>query len=171
MFRASSRPVTCGRCLSTTPDKNTCERLRSLLRETAQPVAVVPICNIRPRTMGATLSSSTSIAMDPHLLISFSLRIPSRMATALKAADSHSKSQMVIIFISSPGIYSRTILKTGFISRAVFIDTISVERGGSAGVGRVFRRVIVKGSWPLHDLYFIEGPSTRGAIPGELLNQ
>jgi hypothetical protein len=46
-------------------------------------------------------------------------------------------------FISGPGIYSSTILKTGFIYRAVLIGTIYVERGGSAGVGRVSRRVVM----------------------------
>lgn len=75
--------------------------LRALLRETAQPVAVItslmphqsPQSSSsgstqpeRPRFHGATLSSFSSIAMDPHPLVAFSLRIPSRMATALKNA-------------------------------------------------------------------------------------
>ncbi|KAI0765998.1 flavin reductase like domain-containing protein [Irpex lacteus] len=89
--------------------------LRNLLRNTAQPVAVVtslmpvwdPAHASSPSTSsstseddgssgdnehmhakfhGATLSSFSSIAMDPHPLIAFSLRIPSRMATTLKHA-------------------------------------------------------------------------------------
>ncbi|TFY64656.1 hypothetical protein EVJ58_g2475 [Rhodofomes roseus] len=38
------------------------------------------------RFHGATLSSFTSIALDPHPLVAFSLRIPSRMATSLSSA-------------------------------------------------------------------------------------
>ncbi|KAI0091581.1 flavin reductase like domain-containing protein [Irpex rosettiformis] len=92
--------------------------LRNLLRDTAQPVAVVtslmpvwdPLHASYPSTQvhapthdsegpashkhsqdpkhakfhGATLSSFSSIAMDPHPLIAFSLRIPSRMAMTFK---------------------------------------------------------------------------------------
>ena len=70
--------------------------LRHLLRETAQPVAVVtsfyPFDGVpedeelphHKKFHGATLSSFTSIALDPDPLVAFSLRIPSRMATSLK---------------------------------------------------------------------------------------
>ena len=65
--------------------------LRELLRETAQSVAVVtarlPDRARRPSSTptyhGATLSSFTSIALDPLPLVAFSLRVPSRMASAL----------------------------------------------------------------------------------------
>ncbi|KAF9554961.1 hypothetical protein CPC08DRAFT_149986 [Agrocybe pediades] len=77
--------------------------LRHLLRDMAQPVAVVT--SFMPGTTttkaagsgllaqqnsadvyhGATLSSFTSIAMDPHPLVAFALRIPSRMASALSS--------------------------------------------------------------------------------------
>ncbi|KAF5316780.1 hypothetical protein D9619_006521 [Psilocybe cf. subviscida] len=88
--------------------------LRALLRDVAQPVAVVtsfmPSGNDAPFTSkapgavaneagagentsqvegsryhGATLSSFTSIAMDPYPIIAFALRIPSRMATSLSS--------------------------------------------------------------------------------------
>ncbi|KAF5316783.1 hypothetical protein D9619_006526 [Psilocybe cf. subviscida] len=88
--------------------------LRALLRDVAQPVAIVtsfmPSGNDAPfiskvpgalanearagestsqvegsRYHGATLSSFTSIAMDPYPLIAFALRIPSRMATSLSS--------------------------------------------------------------------------------------
>lgn len=77
--------------------------LRELLRETAQPVAVVTSTLPEHETPqrshssvqsqkqapsifhGATLSSFTSIALDPHPLVAFSLRVPSRMALALNA--------------------------------------------------------------------------------------
>lgn len=40
------------------------------------------------RAHGATLSSLTSISLDPHALVSFSLRLPSRMASACCASFS-----------------------------------------------------------------------------------
>jgi len=165
MFRGSScgfRPVARGRCLSTTPDKNTRERLRSLLRETAQPVAVVT-SNLQhsPTHHGATLSSFTSIAMDPYPLISFSLRIPSRMATALKAADSHSKSHMVINVLSAaqestavrfsrPDLYPEPFSSIPYLLSE---EGLPVLEGC---LGALSCR-LVKGSWPLHNLEFIEG--------------
>ncbi|KAF8834881.1 hypothetical protein BDN67DRAFT_975680 [Paxillus ammoniavirescens] len=80
------------------------QHLRELLRETAQSVAVVtsllptaenkntqrPHSPTRPAYHGATLSSFSSIALDPLPLVAFSLRVPSRMASALRArADKH----------------------------------------------------------------------------------
>ncbi|TEB33026.1 hypothetical protein FA13DRAFT_1610875, partial [Coprinellus micaceus] len=73
--------------------------LRALLREVAQPVAVVTSSKKAqalsstpsPETTqhhlfhGATLSSFSSISMDPHPLVAFALRVPSRMATTLTA--------------------------------------------------------------------------------------
>ena len=70
--------------------------LRILLRDVAQPVAVVTTFmrgdseSTKATFHGATLSSFTSIAMDPYPLITFALRIPSRMATSLDAAASDS---------------------------------------------------------------------------------
>jgi len=70
--------------------------LRILLRNVAQPVAVVTTFmrgdseSTKATFHGATLSSFTSIAMDPYPLITFAIRIPSRMATSLDAAASDS---------------------------------------------------------------------------------
>ncbi|KAG2142861.1 flavin reductase like domain-containing protein [Suillus bovinus] len=88
------------------------QSLCNLLRETAQPVAVVtstlPGHKAAPQSdssvqsqteapsifHGATLSSFTSIALDPHPLVAFSLRVPSRMALALNAHASKPQMQM-----------------------------------------------------------------------------
>ncbi|KAH8832883.1 flavin reductase like domain-containing protein [Flagelloscypha sp. PMI_526] len=67
--------------------------LRALLRETAQPVAVVTCCTppstsptpIVPKFHGATLSSFTSVALEPFPVVSFALRLPSRMSQYLRA--------------------------------------------------------------------------------------
>jgi len=95
-------------------------KVRALLRETAQPVAVVtsfmpkqhapptsssaqpsspgppPTTSVTTSSStspfhGATLSSFTSISMAPHHLVAFSLRVPSRMAASL--ADLSSATQ------------------------------------------------------------------------------
>ncbi|THV05080.1 hypothetical protein K435DRAFT_745890 [Dendrothele bispora CBS 962.96] len=66
-------------------------QFRSLLRECAQPVTVLTsFLTSSTGFHGATLSSFTSIAMDPYPLVAFSLRIPSRMAASLAKAHSDS---------------------------------------------------------------------------------
>ncbi|KAF9461061.1 flavin reductase like domain-containing protein [Collybia nuda] len=93
------------RFFSTIHDTRTRQRLRELLRHTAQPVAVVTSL-LRSKKdghpyHGATLSSFASIAMDPYPLISFALRIPSRMASSLKAASPDENSHMVVNILSA----------------------------------------------------------------------
>jgi flavin reductase (DIM6/NTAB) family NADH-FMN oxidoreductase RutF len=86
---------------------DTRQQLLELLRHTAQPVAVVTALmrsnndDSEHRYHGATLSSFASIAMDPYPLISFALRIPSRMACSLKSAFHDQTSHMVVNLLSS----------------------------------------------------------------------
>jgi len=97
---ASRKNQKCHRNLTTSSIERTRDQLRQFLRETAQSVAVVttlvppegtdsasvpiPTGNdVQSVYHGATLSSFTSIALDPYPLVAFSLRIPSRMAAAL----------------------------------------------------------------------------------------
>ncbi|KAK0440946.1 flavin reductase like domain-containing protein [Desarmillaria tabescens] len=55
------------------------------MRRAAQPVAVVTALTRSGYPYhGATLSSFTSIALDPHPLVAFSLRMPSRLANAIQ---------------------------------------------------------------------------------------
>ncbi|KAI0032676.1 flavin reductase like domain-containing protein, partial [Vararia minispora EC-137] len=84
-------------------------RLRNLLREMAQPVAVVT--SHMPRTSpddpayhGATLSSFTSVALSPHPLVAFSLRVPSRMAASLSnlALSNAPGAHMLVNLLSAP---------------------------------------------------------------------
>ena len=87
------------------------DAVRRLLRNTAQPVAVVTSyypfdgdttdANAKhPHFHGATLSSFSSIALDPHPLVAFSLRIPSRMATSLKALMEQKTPSLVVNILS-----------------------------------------------------------------------
>ncbi|KAJ3888200.1 flavin reductase like domain-containing protein [Lentinula edodes] len=92
--------------LSTATNNEVKKRLRSLLRESAQPVAVVTSLlhynDTSPHDYhGATLSSFSSIALDPYPLVAFSLRIPSRMATSLRSAPPNPPSDMVVNILSA----------------------------------------------------------------------
>jgi len=140
--------------------------LRVLLRETAQPVAIVTslmpqdvgaLPGIHGRFHGATLSSFSSIAMDPHPLVAFSLRIPSRMATSLNSADPESPlSHMVINILSAAQAslavrFSRPDLDPHpFASTPHLLtdDGLPVLEGCLGALSCK----LVGASWPLHDL-------------------
>lgn len=106
-------------------EHNLKEGLRKLFRNIAQPVAVVTslmpstsygraLCqkveakNTNTKIMtqtsefhGATLSSFTSIAMDPRPLVLFALRLPSRMATTLSSQPTSAEAHMVVNLLSA----------------------------------------------------------------------
>ncbi|OCH96348.1 hypothetical protein OBBRIDRAFT_743850 [Obba rivulosa] len=147
--------------------------LRALLRETAQPVAVVT--SLMPtqagtsleghnRFHGATLSSFSSISMDPHPLVAFSLRIPSRMATALNSADADSPLSHLVINIlsaaqasiavrfSRPDLHSQPFASTPYL---LTDDGLPVLEGCLGALSCK----LVGVSWPLHDLHQLKGSS------------
>ncbi|KAJ7173457.1 hypothetical protein C8R46DRAFT_1215399 [Mycena filopes] len=133
-------------------------RLRSLLRETAQPVAVVtsfmsPDASHRsgendhskPMFHGATLSSFTSIAMDPVPLVTFALRIPSRMASSLNSSPveftfGHGHKP----FVCKPGIGCDAVLAPRPPPASILYDPIFPERGRDTGHSRIARRYFVQ---------------------------
>ena len=117
--RASTKVQRCSRSLQTLRGR-TRDQLRQLLRETAQPVAVVmtPLEGSTPISTrnatqsayhGATLSLLTFIAFGPYPLVAFSLCVPSRTAAALNShvdrtqadAESLNASHMVINILSA----------------------------------------------------------------------
>lgn len=93
------------------PHEQTLEELRALLRESAQPVAV--LTSLVPRSLssnggyvsvrfqGATLSSFSTIAFDPYPPIAFSLRMLSHIASALKHTKTSTPVCMVVNLLSS----------------------------------------------------------------------
>ncbi|KAF8647212.1 hypothetical protein AX16_006850 [Volvariella volvacea WC 439] len=109
---------------------------------------------------GATLSSFTSIAMEPHPIVTFALRLPSRMATALHDAQAEKPSHMVINLLSA----EQAPLAVAFSRPNVHADpfaelnyTLSEEGlpvlGGSLGA---LSCKLVAPPVPLHDLEFLE---------------
>ena len=147
------------------------QKIRALLRETAQPVAVVtslmpsPDCasssstSTRPfKFHGATLSSFTSISMSPHHLVAFSLRVPSRMATSLARLPSTASSHMVINLLAASQARVATVFSRPDIHPRPFEDPgvqWSLSHDGfpmlHGCLGALACRV-VGAPWPLNDL-------------------
>lgn len=98
------------------PTTTTSAAVRSLLRETAQSVAVITARKLleshaegipsgtgavsSSNFHGATLSSFTSVALEPYPIVAFALRKPSRMASCLKDSPRHGGSHMAINLLS-----------------------------------------------------------------------
>jgi len=142
-------------------------KIRSLLRETAQPVAVVtslmPPIHSQSHSFfhGATLSSFTSIAMSPHHLVAFSLRVPSRMATTLAHLPLESSApptHMVINLLAAPQAHTATLFSRPDVYPRPFEDPRvqwSLSPDGfpvlHGCLGALSCRV-VGAPWPLNDL-------------------
>lgn len=187
--------------------------LRALLRDIAQPVAVVtsfmpssssynsssstpPIESGNPKHYpqngslyhGATLSSFTSIAMDPYPLVSFALRIPSRMASVLRSLSKSSPSaHMVINLLSSsqastaltfsrPDMYPTPFLgsSSGAIAYTLSQDGLPII---TDAIGALSCQ-LVGGPIPLHDLEYLSSresdspsPIVPALRPGEVASE
>ncbi|KAI9464504.1 flavin reductase like domain-containing protein [Lactarius psammicola] len=157
-------------------------KIRALLRETAQPVAVVtslmpPLDSARSQQPqsnfhGATLSSFTSISMSPHHLVAFSLRVPSRMATTLahlSLAASSPRTHMVINLLAAPQARTATLFSRPDLHPRPFEDPgvqWSLSPDGfpmlHGCLGALSCRV-VGAPWPLNDLAALGDNSTHKA--------
>ncbi|TFK51988.1 hypothetical protein OE88DRAFT_1609896, partial [Heliocybe sulcata] len=151
----------CRRFLSSSTT-NTQGRLRALLRDTAQPVAVVTsrLKGTQDHFHGATLSSFSSISMDPHPLVAFSLRLPSRMATALKSVNSQDPAHMVINVLSAAQMSMAVAFSRVDLHPEPFKDAphTLTEEGLpilEGTLGALSCKMI--SSWPLHDLEVLTG--------------
>lgn len=168
-------------------------KIRALLRETAQPVAVVTSLMPPPLDSpsssaqsgnfhGATLSSFTSISMSPHHLVAFSLRIPSRMATTLSLAAASPRTHMVINLLAAPQAHAAVLFSRPDIHPHPFADPgiqWSLSRDGfpmlHGCLGALSCRV-VGSPWPLNDLaalgdslkYEAEGAANTDDVQSEL---
>lgn len=94
------------------------DEIKHLMRDSAQPVAIItsflrpgnghlPQNTAARLVHGATLSSFTTVSMEPTPLVAFSFKLPSRMAQSLiehhrdKAAGEPSKAHFIINLLSS----------------------------------------------------------------------
>ncbi|KAI0272420.1 flavin reductase like domain-containing protein [Gloeopeniophorella convolvens] len=167
-------------------------KIRSLLRETAQPVAVVTsfMPNLGSTSSsatsrathfhGATLSSFTSISMSPHPLVAFSLRVPSRMATTLadlSATASSASAHMVINLLAAPQTRAAVLFSRSDLHPRPFdepdlrwshsLEGLPILHGS---LGAMSCRV-VGAPWPLRDLAALgdkqtlkEGDGSHGGV-------
>lgn len=145
--------------------------LRNLLRHSAQPVAVVTSLMRSTESEhlyhGATLSSFTSIAMEPHPLVAFSLRIPSRMSHSLNAIPTGPGAHMVVnilsadqaetaIAFSRPDKYPDPFTHVSF---SLSEDRIPILDGALGALSCV----LVSRAIPLHDLAYLASGG-RGSV-------
>ncbi|KAL0953643.1 hypothetical protein HGRIS_004847 [Hohenbuehelia grisea] len=163
------------RALSSRTDQKLQSHLRALLRETAQPVAVVtaaPTLTSAGNTgspaqtphlpfRGATLSSFTSIAMEPFPLVTFALRVPSRMAAALKAASPDAPSHMAISLLAADQADAALIFSRPDLHPDPFATMpYSLTEDGLpvlAGSLGAFSCKLVATPLPLYDMDFLAG--------------
>lgn len=159
--------------------KHAQNRLRELLRHTAQPVAVVtahmPSATANHPYHGATLSSFTSIAMHPYPLISFALRVPSRMADILNNARPDGTSHMVINLLSAGQEdiaikFSRADLHPTPFSSTSYSLTEDNHPIIEGALGSLSCTLVTK-PIPLHDLEYLGGEkgccAARVSNPGD----
>ncbi|KAH9004582.1 flavin reductase like domain-containing protein [Lactarius hatsudake] len=147
-------------------------KMRALLRETAQPVAVVTSLMPSPDPArrshsspsnfhGATLSSFTSISMSPHHLVAFSLRVPSQASVP--------RAHMVINLLAAPQARVATLFSRPDLHPLPFEDPEiqwSLSHDGfpvlHGCLGALSCRV-VGAPWPLHDLVALGDSVTHKA--------
>lgn len=167
-----------GRAYSTSSLKSD---LRALFRDTAQPVAIVtshmPHSSADTPFHGATLSSFSSISFDPHPLVAFSLRIPSRMATSLSHPPHERPARMVVNILSSAqeGLATR-FSRVDLHPRPFEGVQYSLTEEGLPVLGGVLGALsceVVGKSIPLHDMQYLKrkllhgNPMETNAVPWE----
>lgn len=101
-FHASTSSSTSSSSSSSSrPDEGLATSIRSLMRSSAQPVAVITtLLPDEDGVHGATLSSFTTVSLDPPL-VAFSIRTPSRLAEALSYHSSSAETAHFAINILS----------------------------------------------------------------------
>ncbi|KAF9129219.1 hypothetical protein BGW39_004375 [Mortierella sp. 14UC] len=123
-------------------DQATSEKFRKVLRKVPFPVVVVSTCCAKNPTLrrGITISSFSSISLQPIPLVSFCVKLPSRASTVLHESD-----QFVIQFLSSDQIahsvaFSSSVAPPPEVRRALSSGVEGVA-GAGAGVGQGVKKV------------------------------
>lgn len=139
------------------------QSVRLLLRNVAHPVAVVTAGNSVYH--GATISSLTSIALYPHPLLAFALRLPSRLASTLNASEPDSTADLVINYLEEHQASTAQVFARGDV-HVEPLDTVpyTLTKHGIPvlrdSLCAMSCKVISKGI-PLHDLDFLNGSKTE----------
>jgi len=101
--------------------------LRQLMVHCAQPVAIITTrLHNSSHFHGATISSFSSIAMHPYPLISFSLQLPSRLASALRPSSTQPTAMKFVVNILSA---TQANLAKRFAQRDPFQTDVDKELG------------------------------------------
>ncbi|PPR08305.1 hypothetical protein CVT24_000764 [Panaeolus cyanescens] len=156
-FREMAQPVAV--VTSWMPSKSSNTRHEGSLTRNTQAPAFVHHTQPVSKFHGATLSSFASIAMDPYPLVSFALRVPSRMATTLSSLPKSSSSHLVINLLSAgqadaaikfsrPDLHPEPFREGGGVKYRLTEDELPVLDG----VLGAMSCQLVAGPIPLHDL-------------------
>jgi flavin reductase (DIM6/NTAB) family NADH-FMN oxidoreductase RutF len=159
LARLLSRPYTRS---SSSPDVKS--SLRALLRSTAQPVAIVTA--LLPGPHGATLSSFSSIALDPHALVAFSLRVPSRLARALGAGSP----LVVNVLSAAQAPLAHRFARADLFPRPFDDAPHALTPAGVPvldGVLGALSCTLVSAAWPLHDLPKLDRANQHHALTSD----
>ncbi|KAF5348674.1 hypothetical protein D9758_006826 [Tetrapyrgos nigripes] len=164
-------------------DERVQAQFRSLLRECAQPVTV--LTSFLPSSThyhGATLSSFTSIAMDPFPLVAFSLRIPSRMAASLAKVHSNNQngidpdvgSHMVVNILSAAQANTAVIFSRPDLHPDPFSEVkYSLNSEGipilDGSLGAISCKLVAP-PIPLHDLDVLKGAFGNSDTKAQVAN-
>lgn len=133
-----------------------------------------------PRFHGATLSSFASIAMDPYPLVSFSLRIPSRLATALKShlqhqsqkQDASQAANIVVNLLSDAQIPTATLFARPSADPFALTPHTLTEEGLPVLTGALGAlSCALVSCTPLHELTECERCSSGGGEKGGVISE
>jgi flavin reductase (DIM6/NTAB) family NADH-FMN oxidoreductase RutF len=169
-MQSARRPLAClltrahTRSSSSSPDVKS--SLRTLLRSTAQPVAIVTALLPGGAPHGATLSSFSSIALDPHALVAFSLRVPSRLARALSAGSP----LVVNVLSAAQAPLAHRFARADLFPRPFDDAPHTLTPAGVPvldGVLGALSCTLVSAAWPLHDLPKLDRANQHHALTSD----
>ncbi|KAK3847919.1 MAG: flavin reductase like domain-containing protein [Linnemannia gamsii] len=141
---ASASTVTFPQAVASDEDKASSEKFRKVLRKVPFPVVVISTCSPENPSLrrGITISSFSSISLQPVPLVSFCVKLPSRASTILHESD-----QFVIQFLSSEQIahsvaFSSSVAPPPGVSKALSSGESGAGAGEEAGVNQKGKRAL-----------------------------
>ncbi|KAG0284978.1 hypothetical protein BGZ96_010716 [Linnemannia gamsii] len=128
----TTEPATAPVVMASEEDQATSEKFRKVLRKVPFPVVVVSTCSPEDPNLrrGITISSFSSISLQPVPLVSFCVKLPSRASTVLHESD-----QFVIQFLSSEQI-AHSVAFSSSVAPPPGVSKALPGTGAGAGAGR-----------------------------------